>query len=75
MRRLILTAVALLGAAGISAADSIQGKETEMNSIANDTRIFKIDPAVRAQDIRFRNRFGIELAGHLYLPKGFDPAK
>ena len=75
MRRLILTAVALLGAAGISAADSIQGKETKMNSIANDTRIFKIDPAVRAQDIRFRNRFGIELAGHLYLPKGFDPAK
>lgn len=75
MRRLILTAVALLGAAGISAADSIQGKETEMNSIANDTRIFKIDPAVRAQDIRFRNRFGIELAGHLYLPKGFEPAK
>lgn len=75
MRRLILTAVALLGAAGISAADSIQGKETEMNSIANDTRIFKIDPAVRAQDIRFRNRFGIELAGHLYLPKGVDPAK
>ena len=75
MRRLILTAVALLGAAGISAADSIQGKETEMNSIANDTRIFKIDPAVRAQDIRFRNRFGIELAGHLYLPKVFDPAK
>lgn len=75
MRRLILTAVALLGAAGISAADSIQGKETEMNSIVNDTRIFKIDPAVRAQDIRFRNRFGIELAGHLYLPKGFDPAK
>lgn len=75
MRRLILTAVALLGAAGISAADSIQGKETEMNSIANDTRIFKIDPAVRAQDTRFRNRFGIELAGHLYLPKGFDPAK
>lgn len=75
MRRLILTAVALLGAAGISAADSIQGKETEMNFIVNDTRIFKIDPAVRAQDIRFRNRFGIELAGHLYLPKGFDPAK
>ena len=75
MKRLLVTAVALLGAVGIAAADNIQKKETEMNSIANDTRIFKTDPAIPVQDIRFRNRFGIELAGHLYRPKEFDPAK
>ena len=40
MKRLLVTAVALLGAVGFAAADNIQKKETEMNSIANDTRIF-----------------------------------
>ena len=75
MKRLLVTAVALLGAVGTAAADNSQKKETEMNSIANDTRIFKTDPAIPVQDIRFRNRFGIELAGHLYRPKEFDPAK
>lgn len=46
-----------------------------MNTIAQDTRVFRIDPTVSAQDVRFTNRFGIELAGHLYLPADFDPAK
>lgn len=46
-----------------------------MNTIAQDTRVFRIAPTVSAQDVRFTNRFGIELAGHLYLPADFDPAK
>ena len=46
-----------------------------MNAIVNDTRVFRIDPAISAKDVRFSNRFGIELAGHLYLPKGFDATK
>ena len=46
-----------------------------MNAIANDTRVFRIDPAISAKDVRFSNRFGIELAGHLYLPKDFDATK
>lgn len=76
MKRLIFAAVALLGAAGCAAVtENVQEKECKMDTIANDTRVFKIDPAVRAQDIRFRNRFGIELAGHLYRPEEFDPAK
>ncbi len=49
---------------------------TTMNkSIANDTRVFRIDSAIAAQDVRFRTRFGLELAGHLYLPKNFDASK
>ena len=76
MKRLIFAAVALLGAAGCAAVtENVQEREKKMNSIAEDTRVFKIDPAVGVQDIRFRNRFGIELAGHLYRPEGFDPAK
>ncbi len=46
-----------------------------MNAIVNDTRVFRIDPAISAKDVRFSNRFGIELAGHLYLPKDFDATK
>ncbi len=48
---------------------------TNMNTIENDTRVFKIDPTINAQDVRFTNRFGIELAGHLYFPAGFDAGK
>lgn len=34
-----------------------------------ETRTFKIDPSIEMKPVRFRNRFGIELAGHLYLPE------
>ena len=46
-----------------------------MSKLANDTRVFAIDPAIDVQGVRFKNRFGIELAGHLYLPKDFDASK
>lgn len=46
-----------------------------MSKLANDTRVFVIDPAIDVQGVRFKNRFGIELAGHLYLPKNFDSSK
>lgn len=35
-----------------------------------DTRVFEINPNIEMREVRFRNRFGIELAGHLYLPEG-----
>ena len=77
MKKWIFTAAvcALLSAAGTAGADNTKEGDSRMNTIANDTRIFRINPEIRAGDIRFKNRFGIELAGHLYLPKGFDPAK
>lgn len=46
-----------------------------MSKLANDTRVFVIDPEISVQGVRFKNRFGIELAGHLYLPKNFDASK
>lgn len=48
---------------------------TMMDTIADDTRVFQIDPEISARDVRFSTRFGIQLAGHLYVPRGFDPAK
>lgn len=44
-------------------------------TITNDTRTFTINPTIEAQVIRFKNRFGIELAGHLYLPEGYQEKK
>ena len=46
-----------------------------MSKLANDTRVFAIDPEISVQGVRFKNRFGIELAGHLYLPQNFDASK
>lgn len=40
-----------------------------------DTRTFKIDPSIEMKPVRFKNRFGIELAGHLYLPENYETQK
>lgn len=40
-----------------------------------DTRVFEIYPEVEMQEVRFTNRFGIELAGHLYLPEDYEGKK
>ena len=40
-----------------------------------ETRTFKIDPSIKMEPVRFRNRFGIELAGHHYLPEGYAAQK
>ncbi len=69
-----LAVLCLLGA-NISKADTILPKDKKMTPIANDTRVFKINPDIRTSDVRFKNRFGITLAGHLYLPLNFNPAK
>ena len=40
-----------------------------------DTRVFEIYPDITMKEVRFTNRFGIELAGHLYLPVGCEGKK
>lgn len=46
-----------------------------MNKLANDTRVFKVDPDISVQNVRFDNRYGFTIAGHLYLPKDFEEGK
>jgi len=46
-----------------------------MSKLANDTRVFKINPRIDVQNVRFDNRYGFTLAGHLYLPLDFDSNK
>ncbi|MGX7112004.1 alpha/beta hydrolase [Gemella cuniculi] len=33
-----------------------------------ETRVFEIYSDIKVEEVRFKNRFGIELRGHLYLP-------
>ena len=74
MKKIIPTALAMLCLIG-TACQFNQQEKTHMNGISQDTRTFKINPDIKASDVRFKNRFGITLAGHLYLPKDFDATK
>lgn len=40
-----------------------------------DTRTFRIDLQIQMKEVRFKNRYGISLAGHLYLPSHYDEKK
>ena len=76
MKKILFLAWALLAMVEAGAANrQLSEKSTTMSKLANDTRVFAIDPAIDVQGVRFKNRFGIELAGHLYLPKNFDSSK
>ena len=44
-------------------------------ALENDTRVFKIDPEIKAEKVHFHNRYGIDLTGDMYFPKGFDASK
>lgn len=78
MRRKLIVGLALfsmLGAGIINGQESTNLKVITMSKSANDTRVFAIDPEISVQGVRFKNRFGVELAGHLYLPQNFDASK
>ena len=44
-------------------------------ALENDSRVFKIDPEIKAGKVHFHNRYGIDLTGDIYYPKGFDKSK
>ena len=76
MKKIIPTALAMLCLLGTACTTSTTEMEkTNMNGISQDTRVFAINPDIEAHDVQFKNRFGITLAGHLYLPKGFNSSK
>ena len=37
--------------------------------------VFAVDKSIATKFVTFRNRYGIDVAGHLYLPKNFDANK
>ncbi len=40
-----------------------------------DSRTFKINPEIEMKKVQFMNRYGITLAGDLYLPKNYEDKK
>ena len=42
-----------------------------ITKLVNDSRVFNIDPTIQVQNVKFDNRYGFTIAGHLYLPKDF----
>lgn len=52
-----------------------QMKQSSISELTNDTRVFKVDPKIEAKNVRFQNRYGFDVAGHLYLPKNFNAQK
>ena len=66
------------GDAAAAPAKSVTSTTMVNSSIKNltdDTRVFKVDKSIQTKFVTFRNRYGIDVAGHLYLPKNFDANK
>lgn len=86
-KRMLLAAVLLgvmaFGAVGsVEAATSLKAlqeasemKDASISNLKNDTRTFTIDKNIEAKSVKFANKFGFDVAGHLYLPKDFDVHK
>ncbi|MBQ9528426.1 MAG: alpha/beta hydrolase [Fretibacterium sp.] len=75
MRKIFKLAVAM-GLALTAAANATEVTNMkDIQELTEDTRVFKADPSIQVKMARFHNRFGIDLAGHLYLPKDFAPEK
>lgn len=58
-----------------SLAQVSQMKLSSIGELTNDTRVFAVEKSIEAKAVRFQNRYGFEVAGHLYLPRNFDAAK
>ena len=58
-----------------STQDTTADNSTTKQGRTMDSRTFKINDKVDMKKVTFHNRFGIELVGHLYLPKGMETKK
>jgi fermentation-respiration switch protein FrsA (DUF1100 family) len=72
-------ALALAGGHGAHAAVSAEalGQASQMKhsaviELSSDTRTFKADRSIDVKHVTFTNRYGFDVAGHMYLPAGFD---
>ncbi len=62
-------------AAPMNSVTSTTMKNSSIKNLRDDTRVFKVDKSIQTKFVTFRNRYGIDVAGHLYLPKNFDANK
>ena len=64
-----------VSAAPTNSVVSTTMKNSSIADLREDTRVFKVDKSIQTKFVTFRNRYGIDVAGHLYLPKNFNPNK
>ncbi len=65
-------AVALLAVTGCDKTEN----QVEIKPLSKDTYLtFKLSDKVTVQSVRYKNRFGITIAGHMYTPKDMDKTK
>ena len=64
-----------VSAAAANSATSTTMVNCSIKNLRDDTRVFKVDKSIQTKFVTFRNRYGIDVAGHLYLPKNFDANK
>lgn len=70
-----ISSLLLLLAFLISCNDS-QSQNNQIKRGDNmDTRVFQIYPNIEMKKVRFKNRFGIEIVGDLYLPENYNSKK
>ncbi len=50
-------------------------KQSSISDLTNDTRVYAVDKSIEVKNVRFKNHYGFEVAGHLYLPRNFDIGK
>lgn len=72
--------VSMVNFSEVSAAPTVSVASTTMKNcsisdLTNDTRVFVVDKSIQVKFVTFRNRYGIDVAGHLYLPKNFNPSQ
>lgn len=64
-----------VSAAPMNSVTSTTMVNCTIKNLSDDTRVFKVDKSIQTKFVTFRNRYGIDVAGHLYLPKNFNPNK
>lgn len=67
--------IAACGSGGNTKKTATGETEKKMAVEKKDTRTFKIYSNIEMKEVRFKNRYGIELAGHLYLPENYADKK
>lgn len=55
-----------------SLAEVSHMKQSAISELKNDSRVFNIDSKITVKKASFQNRYGFDVAGHLYLPQNFD---
>ena len=77
-KKILLTAALLTGLFSFGVIDHVDAapvKNYSVKTLKNDSRVFAVDKSIETKFVTFKNRFGIELAGHMYLPKNFNAYK